>query len=916
MSSASDVIAQRLSSQHVSAQDVAECAQFVRAGGQLTESVLNAVVTAADRDAVFAEFAAPRAVVRVSASAPFGGPTDTQVGALPSLPTGAPAGDAQAAAFTDALLELLHQVCSAVEACAQADLPAAFLASRLAEFVTKRFAETFMDRAHLLTEAQRARVAPILRAVYARFPESRQFTRALLMQYVAKVLKEGHSAAPSPSSAVMAPPGGARALARIVETNEMAQMAPASASLEQKRAYAAKSPSDIAEDDDNDNDNDDSKRRFIASMHRQARPDPTGVHPSVLLRAARDQNDLKRRAVVRSASLYADDDEKRLLAALPAVLDLIGAVGGGLRASADAKHKAMFDLVERLVLRGGMMDELTALPALYHKALVRCLTSWCSTDSTGSLMQRVCSAVEHNWPLSSKCQLLLLHILATVLAVGGPLGARRVHLMRFLCGQAVLGGVDFAVQQRVCIMFDDERVRNAFFAVDDAAVAAAAVHSFVQALVTAAQTTFSASTRKMCVRAACLVAAHSPAVQQSDLVLELERQRADERAVEEQEAALKRRRRRERRTDLTFMKLAWHRQLGTGALATVRSALAIEPGVKQSLWTEYAIKVMLKEQIAAENARARIEAEAVLLESLNHRNVIGFVAFFEDEKRIFLAMELAGGGDVHTVLVRMGSVDAAWAQFVTAEAAAALAYLHEHSIVHFDVKPENLLLDSDGHVLLADFGSCLVWDAANGRASAAGQESAARVLLTSTAEYLSFELASNALASNEPDAKALYVDAALAGASADWWALGVTLYQLLRGRVPYSAPVRRGAESEPQTDRVKLQAVVQQAQTLGPLFVHRGAPEPLLDQCEAAVRALLNRDAAQRWTSRTPAAAAFFSVPPVPPKAPARGLVAASEVASHDKQRKYSMFTAMAQHVFRDEAQQTELEPVLEIEGF
>jgi hypothetical protein len=98
--------------------------------------------------------------------------------------------------------------------------------------------------------------------------------------------------------------------------------------------------------------------------------------------------------------------------------------------------------------------------------------------------------------------------------------------------------------------------------------------------------------------------------------------------------------------------------------------------------------------------------------------------------------------------------------------------------------------------------------------------------------------------------------------------------------------------------------------------VHRGAPEPLLDQCEAAVRALLNRDAAQRWTSRTPAAAAFFSVPPVPPKAPARGLVAASEVASHDKQRKYSMFTAMAQHVFRDEAQQTELEPVLEIEGF
>jgi serine/threonine protein kinase len=279
-------------------------------------------------------------------------------------------------------------------------------------------------------------------------------------------------------------------------------------------------------------------------------------------------------------------------------------------------------------------------------------------------------------------------------------------------------------------------------------MANASVMHVVQALVAAAHATFSDTTRKMLVRAACNVAEYSALVKSSPIVQMLEEQRAAERAVEEQEALFKRGRARERRTDLTFMKLAWHKYLGTGALATVRSALAIEPGVKQSLWTEYAIKVMRKEQIEAEHARGRIEAEAELLESLNHPNLVGFIAFFEDEKRIFLVMELAGGGDVHTVIVRMGSVDAAWARFVAAEAAAALAYLHELHIVHFDVKPENLLLNDQGHVLLADFGSCLRWDADERRAAAPEQADAARVLLTSTAEYLSLELAKSALELN------------------------------------------------------------------------------------------------------------------------------------------------------------------------
>lgn len=973
----SGVIARRLR-ETTSVHDVEECAAYVRVGGALTREILDSVIAVADRDAVFAEFVAPTAVDRVEETAVFGGHADAFVGSN-AQPADAPTETVSAAetragsvAWTDALLDIVHQVCIAVEL-GGPEMSAIFLESHFAPFLTHRFTEAFLQRSNLLSEVQRARVPPILRAIYARFPESRPFTRALLQQYVSKVLREAPSS--SPAAAVERQQQQKQhvgALSMIVETNEMSQMAPPSATAKQKKAFAHKSPNDIAEDGDDDDDGDNNsnsnsnssssyhsqqqpqqqhqQQQFIASMHRQARPDPTGVHPRILAaqRAKEQQHALKRRAVSRAAAIYADADEKRLLAAMPGVLDLLGAIGGGLRAAGDAKHKSLFDLLERLLLRGGMLDELTALAALYHTSLTRCLAAWCSSDVTGSLLQRVCSAIEHNWPLSSKRQQLLVQVLEAVLASETPLGQRRAHLLRFLCGTGAIGGVDFSVQQRLCALFNNAKACATLFAPerhdmahsnvaepiygdgehaslpsDDIAhlraMANASVMHVVQALVAAAHATFSDSTRKMLVRAACSVAEYSPLVRSSPIVRMLEEQRAAERAVEEQEAEFKRSRARERRTDLTFMKLAWHKHLGTGALAVVRSALAIEPGVKQSLWTEYAIKVMNKEQIEAEHARGRIEAEAQLLESLNHANLVGFIAFFEDAKRIFLVMELAGGGDVHTVVVRMGSVDAAWARFVAAEAAAALAYLHERHIVHFDVKPENLLLNEQGHVLLADFGSCLRWRDDERRAAAPEQADAASVLLTSTAEYLSLELAKSAVELNAADAKALYVDAALAGPPADWWALGVTLYQLLRGRVPYSCAARRGNEGEPLADRAKLQAIVQQAQTLGPLFARRGAGDAnaQLDECEAAVRGLLHRDPAQRWRGGgAPESAAFFRVPKKAPKAPVRGEVAASEVAAHDKQRKFSMFTAMVQRAFVDDVELIELEPIPEVDGF
>ncbi|EDO46035.1 predicted protein, partial [Nematostella vectensis] len=218
--------------------------------------------------------------------------------------------------------------------------------------------------------------------------------------------------------------------------------------------------------------------------------------------------------------------------------------------------------------------------------------------------------------------------------------------------------------------------------------------------------------------------------------------------------------------------------------------------------SKVAVKIIDKSQLDDDNL-TKVKREVKVMKKLAHPHIIKLHEVMETERMLYLVTEYASKGEIFDYLVAHGRMQEKEAKNTFNQIVSAIEYCHKMNIVHRDLKAENLLLDEDMNIKIADFGFSNIFQADKKLKTWCGSPPYAAPELFEGKEYL--------------------------GPEVDIWSLGVVLYVLVCGALPFDGSTLQSLRSRVLDGRFRI-----------PFFMST--------ECEHLIRHMLVRDPVKRFT--------------------------------------------------------------------